>query len=104
MTQKIKNIIKKKHIKLFFSNNIKSKNDENNKLREEILVNIINKNIDEKFYKNTKWKTVKNQLKKWINNITTEKINSISAEKKAGRGNNYDFLLKINLFSGYEYF
>ena len=82
---------------------IKSKNDENNKIREVIICRIINNKIPNDYYeRSTHWCILKIQIHKYIHeicnlkNITILPNTLISCKIKAGRKHNYDFEIKID--------
>jgi hypothetical protein len=78
------------HIELFEKTFDRTKNDENNKIREKILENILN--LDDQFFENKQYGS------KWLN-LKTEFINILGLDddtrivKKAGRINNYDYYI-----------
>jgi len=80
--------INENSINAFYEINIKKANDITNKIREEIIFNLINKTIPEIWLKNEKWKRLKLELYKCL------AINDNSIiEKKGGRNYNYDFII-----------
>lgn len=89
-----------KSINVFIDKN-RTKNDYNNKKRENIIGAILNNKILNEYYKySPRWNLLKNTLDGYIKELCEhndihyiEKINCIH---KAGRGNNYDFKLIIN--------
>jgi hypothetical protein len=100
--------IKENNINIFFTNDNKKENDDritndvNNKLREQIIVAIINKKIPKNYYENNKWKQKKEEIAKYITefckrqNINNYNLNDIKCIIKATRKNPYDFTLIIN--------
>jgi hypothetical protein len=88
--------VNKNHVReLFFSKcDDKGKNDKYNKLREEILANILedkyktfmDDEIEGKF-----WKLLQNQWKEVLEKISTKEDDSIEIKQKGGRAFNYDF-------------
>tara|TARA_B100001287_G_C22680800_1_gene530238 strand:+ start:1573 stop:2601 length:1029 start_codon:yes stop_codon:yes gene_type:complete len=79
----------------------RSENDDNNKKRENIIGAIINEKIPQKYFIYLlKWKKLKEEIVYYIKDLCKLKnvntIYSLVCEHKAGRGNHYDFLLKIN--------
>ena len=88
--------VNKNHVReLFFSKcDDKGKNDKYNKLREEILANVLedkyktfmDDEIEGKF-----WKLLQNQWKEVLEKISTKEHDSIEIKQKGGRGFNYDF-------------
>lgn len=88
--------IRRRHINYFFSKNSRNLNDEYNKIREEIIISIINNKIPKRYFLNSKWKTLKSKLDSWIKKlIKNKKYDSIKAIKKAGRKFNYDFDIEL---------
>ena len=71
----------------------KSKNDKNNKIRENIIGAIINKKIPEDFYKCEKWNNIKEAVFNFLKRFSYKKIEVIH---KGGRKYNYDFDLMID--------
>ena len=71
--------IKENDINIFFPNdNIKDNritNDINNKLREQIIANIINGRILKDYYKNNKWKIIQTRINEYIINLCKKKKN-----------------------------
>lgn len=100
--------IKETDINIFFTNDKKKENndritnDVNNKLREQIIVAIINKIIPKNYYKNNKWKQIKEELHRYITefckrqNINNYNLNDIKCSIKGTRKHYYDFTLIIN--------
>jgi hypothetical protein len=88
--------VNKNHVReLFFSKcDDKGKNDKYNKLREEILANIL-----EDTYKSFKddeeegrfWILLQNQWKEVLDKISKKEHDTIQIKQKGGRGYNYDF-------------
>ena len=58
--------ITKSSIDIFNITENKSKNDYNNKLRETIICNIINKQIPEEYYKDEKWIKLRNEVTEYL--------------------------------------
>jgi len=78
-------------ILLFYSINKKKDNDNNNRIRENIIYRILNNSINEEWYiKDEKWNEIRMNLQRVI--IETDYI----IELKGGRNCNYDFILKDN--------
>ena len=81
------------------NNTTRSKNDTNNKYREEILKNI--NNIDKSFYDDEKygndWINLIFHFNKIIKTIAPSLYKSFNIIHKAGRSHNYSFLLSIML-------
>lgn len=78
----------------------RSKNDANNKKRENIIADIINKKIPEEYYKySPMWYNLKTEIFLFIEELCKKKgicIDTIECISKAGRCNHYDFKLIIN--------
>lgn len=79
----------------------RSKNDSNNKKRENIISCIINNKIPEEYYTSSlSWSSLKNEtfiyIEKLCKNRDITCINTIECIHKAGRGHHYDFKLIIN--------
>lgn len=75
----------------------KEENDSQNKLRESMIVAIVNKNIpNEYFLYSKRWNNLQQIVINYIDNLTSNNIESISCIPKAGRKYNYDFDFIIN--------
>ena len=85
--------IKEEDINLFWMINKKKDNDGKNRIREQIIYDILNNNINEDWYKNNKWNTIRTGLLRSL--IETESDN-YKIELKGGRNYNYDFIIKYN--------
>lgn len=87
---------------LSFEKKERSKNDENNKVRESIIGAIINKEIPNFFYdKSDKWKSLKEEIDIFTKKIIYKSIGDVDIEKlecihKGGRMFNYDYELMVN--------
>lgn len=84
-----------------FINKNRSNNDNNNKIRENIIVCIINNNIPEEYYRfSLRWSKLKNTIDLFVKQLCNIKcipyIDSIVCIHKAGRCHHYDFKLIIN--------
>lgn len=93
-------IVKYTDIYVFQTSN-RNNNDHYNKKRETIILSIINKQIPDEFYKySKKWNHLKCGIKNYIEKICKIKnidvIENIYCIQKAGRNNNYDFILYVN--------
>ena len=89
-----------KCINVFMDKN-RSKNDFNNKKRENIITCIINNNFPKEYFKySLRWYNLKNNIDLFIKELCKIKnidhINNIICIHKAGRVNHYDFKLIIN--------
>jgi hypothetical protein len=84
-----------------FQEKDRSKNDSNNIKRENIIGSIINEKIPEEYYtRSLRWANLKKQINSYIK-ILCEKDNIKNIDKKscihkAGRSNNFDFIIIIN--------
>ncbi len=85
--------IKEEDINLYWMVNKKKDNDGKNRIREQIIYDILNNNINEDWYKNNKWNTIRTGLLRSL--IETESDN-YKIELKGGRNYNYDFIIKYN--------
>ena len=70
-------------------------NDKNNKTREHIIGALINNKVPENYFVLAKWLIMKNNVFAFINSLTTEPYIKVECINKAGRGNNYDFLIRL---------
>jgi len=74
----------------------KNMNDMNNKIRENIIISIINDIIPNDYYKySNRWKRLRINIFDFLNSLYTP-IENIRGNIKGGRGNNYDFEIIIN--------
>ena len=90
-------IIMKDAISVFYEIGTRSSNDQNNKLREKIISDIINSNIPEEYYQDSRWSNLKSALFDYIGKITNgEQLEHVECKIKAGRKYNYDFELVVN--------
>jgi hypothetical protein len=97
-TKIMDNIINIKSIDVFIisNENTKNNNDKNNKLRERIICDIINKKIPENYYLIPEWVDLKNKLFHFISELIGNRFYiNIECEPKGGRKFNYDFKIKI---------
>lgn len=78
-----------------FNISSRSANDKNNKTREHIIGALINNKVPENYFVLAKWLIMKNNIFAYINSLTTEPYIKVECVNKAGRGNNYDFLIKL---------
>jgi len=81
-----------------FDVSTKDKNDEKNKIRENIIGAIINKKIPEKYFKlSSKWKRLYDAIMNYISElIDFKEIYKLILIPKGGRKFNYDFQIIIN--------
>jgi hypothetical protein len=70
-------------------------NDSSNKTREHIIGAIINNKVPENYFVLAKWLAIKNNVIEYINSLTSQPFVKVECLHKAGRKNNYDFLIKI---------
>ena len=88
-------------ISLFYTASTRRKNDQNNKIRENIVLAITKDAIPASWHTNERWRNVRNSLFDYYRKLCgSDDITSITIEKKGGRTHPYDFLLEIN---GNEY-
>ena len=83
------------NISLFYGTHTKSSNDMSNKLREDIIVDIINGQISNEWFSDPQWNTLRMGVFKFLHSITD--YHSVVAIKKAGRGNHSDFSINFNI-------
>ena len=69
-------------------------NDKNNKTREHIIGAIINNKVPENYYILNKWVCMKENIFNYLQKLFTKSYKKIECINKAGRGHNYDFLIK----------
>lgn len=96
-----KNIIINYKIIDVFNKSSRSKNDVNNKIREHIIGEIINKNLPNDYFKYfPKWNNLKKAIYKYIKDLcilnNINEINTLKCVPKGGRKYNYDLTLEIN--------
>jgi len=80
---------------LFFQKSSRTLNDSHNKIRENILANILNESIYLQHFSGVyadKWLMIRDQLLQLIHSFSDQPYEFIH---KGGMGNNYDFLLKF---------
>ena len=86
---------------LFWKSSARRRNDAANKLREKIVVDLINDNIPKDYYhQNEKWQILHDGINKWIVDFTQRQNveydpQYTSAKLKGGRKANYDIELTI---------
>jgi hypothetical protein len=74
----------------------KNLNDKTNKIRENIIISIINNKIPNDYYKySNRWKKLRTNIHNFISTLYSP-IYNIKGIIKAGRKNNYDFEISIN--------
>ena len=85
-----------------FTISTRDMNDANNKTRENIIGAIINKKVPEDYYILRKWLHMKQNIFHYVNKLTdnTQPYISIKCTHKAGRKNNYDFLIVLDYQDG----
>jgi len=86
----------------------KAQNDANNKMRENIIGAIINKNVPRTYYlTNNRWRALKKEVGQYLDKLIAKDQDQdpdkkdiandkIKCTHKAGRGHNYDLLLDVN--------
>lgn len=84
-----------------FNNFERCKNDNNNKMRENIIVCIINNILQSDYYKYSfRWNKLRKEINSYIEKLceykNIETINSLNCIHKAGRIHHYDFKIIIN--------
>lgn len=83
-----------------FDLSVRSDNDKINKMRENIIIAIINNIIPIDYYKySIRWTKTRDEINKYIAKLCLENNIIRYSQKcihKAGRGNHYDFMLIIN--------
>lgn len=82
-------------INYFYQINDKSKNDESNKIRENIISAIINNHIPSDYYQDFRWSNLKLELEKYIRENFQGIYNRVECKTKGGRKFNHDFLFKF---------
>lgn len=100
--QKTTYTIPPQDIRLFFHRSVRTANDRTNKIREDILCNILDKDFlkqysDTKFYED--WLLVYRNFLKSVSILYHGLYDKIYVSKKAGRGYNYDFEISF-LYGG----
>lgn len=79
--------------------NGRSQNDKNNKMREAIICAVINNKIPSAYYKTARWRDLKGIVDGFLHDLmdTTggSSYTHVECSHAAGRGNNYDFLLRF---------
>lgn len=70
-------------------------NDKNNKIREHIIGAIINNKVPENYYTLNKWLYLKTNIFNYIQKLSDDPYTKVKCIHKAGRGNNYDFLIQL---------
>lgn len=93
--KKIKSIdIKLNDINVFYSMNLKCKNDICNKIRETIISMIANNDINNEWYNDEKWSKLRDEIKNYEKKNSPNKYNKCKWIIKGGRGNSIDFHVK----------
>ena len=75
-------------------------NDKNNKTRENIIGSIINDKVPEDYYLLNKWRYMRINVLTYLNKISNKLWIKVECVNKAGRGNNYDLLIKMSYDDG----
>lgn len=84
-------MLKVSDINYFFNIFKRHLNNHSNKIRENIITEIVNKTVPKKFYKNEKWTKIDNEVNNFISLVNDNRYDKITCSKKAGRNFNYDF-------------
>lgn len=84
-------LVKKSDIKVFYNKSNKRNNGKVNIKRELIINNILNDEIDKKYYKRKKWRKLKSEIYSFINDNVYSNYSFIKCEQKGGLRYNYDF-------------
>lgn len=71
-------------------------NDENNKIRECIIGAIINDKVPKDYYIVKKWSDFKKKISDFLDKLNCKPYMKVECIHKAGRKNNYDFLIRIH--------
>ena len=75
----------------------KSKNDELNKIRENVIANMFN--LDEEYFGDEKygksWTDMYNKFNKTVNSLCSQPFDSIKIQHKGGMAHNHDFMFKF---------
>jgi hypothetical protein len=95
-----KEILNSKSIQAFLQVSERKDNDKDNKTRENIICAICNNKVPDKYYKLLEWYKLKKSIIEYIGKLSCLRSNSehyvsILCITKAGRGNNYDFLITL---------
>jgi hypothetical protein len=77
----------------FYDTKNKSNNDLNNKIRENVIIAIVCNKIPLKWLFYSWWYNIHYKIHKTFKKLCKIKFNSIKIEHKAGRTNNFDFLV-----------
>ena len=78
-----------------FNKSSRCANDTLNKTREHIIGALINNKVPENYFVLEKWLIMKNNVIDYVNSLTKQPYIKVECIHKAGRSNNYDFLIKI---------
>lgn len=70
-------------------------NDKNNKTREHVIGSIINNKVPENYYIINEWFSLKQSIFNYIKKLSDKLYTKVECSNKAGRVNNYDFLIKL---------
>ena len=84
--------ILEKDIDLFDVNSIRSKNDDSNKKRENII--LLLSNNTNPYPQNVKWVDLNNKIIDYINELKPENTYNYTVIKKGGRGKSFDFIIE----------
>lgn len=89
-----KNIINVTSIRAF-DVSTRDQNDKNNKIRENIISAIYNNKVPDDYYIISKWDYHRRKLFHFLTKLSDKKYVKVECKNKAGRGNNYDFSIKL---------
>jgi hypothetical protein len=89
-----KEIINNKSIHAF-NLSTRQDNDKNNKTREHIIGAIINNKVPENYFILNKWFYLKKNILNYLQKLSDKPYIKVECINKAGRGNKYDFLIKL---------
>lgn len=82
------------NINLFYTKPHKSKNDKNNKIREQIIFELLNETIDKSFLKdNDLWLNLQIELNEYINNLKPFNCEYFKITHSCGRNSYSDFTI-----------
>jgi len=70
-------------------------NDTNNKVREQIIKDIINNTIPQEYYLVPEWQKLREGVQHYLTQLITRPYKQINCQTKAGRKFNYDFNIVV---------
>jgi hypothetical protein len=85
-------------IQVFSTISSRGKNDEANKKREQIICDIINKQIPDNYYQQSQeWKKLRLSVWEYVRSLVPDTtIETVECKLCAGRGHHYDFIVTVN--------